>query len=252
MMSSSPAISSPIISHAKKMGNIQVIFGPMFSGKTTELMRRMKRYQIANYSCLVVKYAKDIRYDKENIATHDRQTLPAVAATKLADLEEEALQYEIIGIDEGQFFPDVVSFCDEMADKGKVVIVAALDGTFQRKGFGNILNLVPLAENVIKLSAVCMTCNSDGYFTKRMTTDQSVEVIGGADMYRAVCRDCFKSPTKKSPRKSPMVSPYKLKSPVKSATSLQRGTPTLQEERSLKDLTGSINRQLTFTAPPRI
>ncbi|WAQ96844.1 KITH-like protein [Mya arenaria] len=213
MMSSSPAISSPIISHAKKMGNIQVIFGPMFSGKTTELMRRMKRYQIANYSCLVVKYAKDIRYDKENIATHDRQTLPA--------------------------FPDVVSFCDEMADKGKV-------------GFGNILNLVPLAENVIKLSAVCMTCNSDGYFTKRMTTDQSVEVIGGADMYRAVCRDCFKSPTKKSPRKSPMVSPYKLKSPVKSATSLQRGTPTLQEERSLKDLTGSINRQLTFTAPPRI
>ncbi|KAL4241010.1 Thymidine kinase [Mactra antiquata] len=249
MMSSTPALSSPLISQGQKAGHIQVIFGPMFSGKTTELMRRMKRYQIANYKCIVIKYAKDTRYDEGGIATHDRQTLPAVAATELKELQRLSEEYEIIGIDEGQFFPDVVSFCDYMAEKGKVVIVAALDGTFQRKGFGDILNLVPLAENVIKLSAVCMTCNSDGHFTKRMTTDQSVEVIGGADIYQAVCRDCFRSPIKKSPRKSPYPSPakLKLKSPSKNGE-----TPIVLGERSVNTLENSINRQLFVTNPPKV
>lgn len=249
MMSSTPALSSPVMNTTRKVGHIQVIFGPMFSGKTTELMRRMKRYQIANYKCLVIKYAKDNRYDEEGIATHDRQTLPAVAAMELSSMENVASQYEIIGIDEGQFFPDVVSFCDKMANRGKVVIVAALDGTFQRKGFGDILNLVPLAENVIKLSAVCMTCNSDGHFTKRTTKDQSVEVIGGADMYQAVCRDCFTSPVKKSPRHSPYkTSPLKTKhkSPNKSET------PTVLGERSLQQLQNATNRQLFISSPPRI
>ncbi|XP_052263492.1 thymidine kinase, cytosolic-like isoform X2 [Dreissena polymorpha] len=233
----------------------QVIFGPMFSGKTTELMRRMKRYQIANYNCLVVKYANDVRYDKDGIATHDRQTLPAVSARILSELRASADQYEIIGIDEGQFFPDVVSFCDEMANRGKIVIVAALDGTFQRKGFGDILNLVPLAENVIKLSAVCMTCNSDGHFTKRITADQSVEVIGGADMYQAVCRDCYRSTVKKSPRKSPYKSPYKSENVRPSGEvvlSPQKGTPTVLGERSITSLQNGINRQLFVSSPPRI
>lgn len=236
MMSSHHVLASPQMNSPRKVGHIQVIFGPMFSGKTTELMRRMKRYQIANYKCLIVKYAKDTRYVEEGIATHDRQSLPAVAAEKLSDMEDLAADYEIIGIDEGQFFPDVVSFCDQMADRGKIVIVAALDGTFQRQGFGDILNLVPMAENVIKLSAVCMTCNSDGHFTKRTTKDKSVEVIGGADMYQAVCRDCFKSPVKKSPRKSPCKSsPYK--------------TPEISSQKSIP-LADVTNRQL-FISPQK-
>lgn len=81
----------------------QVIFGPMFSGKSTELIRRLKRYQIARYECLIVKYAKDVRYDSESIATHDRQTLKAVSATILNDLRDKAQDYDVIGIDEGQF-----------------------------------------------------------------------------------------------------------------------------------------------------
>ncbi|XP_045211513.1 thymidine kinase, cytosolic-like [Mercenaria mercenaria] len=250
MMSSTPALSSPLINHTRQNGHIQVIFGPMFSGKTTELMRRMKRYQIANYKCLVIKYANDTRYDQEGIATHDRQILPAVAATELSQMEQLSDQYEIIGIDEGQFFPDVVSFCDRMANRGKTVIVAALDGTFQRKGFGDILNLVPLAENVIKLSAVCMTCNSDGHFTKRTTKEQSVEVIGGADMYQAVCRECFTSPIKKSPRKSPCkisTQKSKLKSP-----SNKSETPTIVGEKSMQPLQNATNRQLFINSPPRI
>ncbi|CAG2208677.1 TK [Mytilus edulis] len=155
MCSTGHIFNSPRLNKSPR-GQIQVIFGPMFSGKTTELMRRMKRYQIANYKCLVIKYSKDDRYDKEGIATHDKQTLPAVPAEKLDDVLVMAENFEVIGVDEGQFFPDVVSFSDEMAERGKTVIVAALDGTFQKK----------------------------------------VEIIGGADKYLAVCRSCFKSPLK--------------------------------------------------------
>ncbi|EDM06735.1 rCG32815, isoform CRA_a [Rattus norvegicus] len=145
------------ISPSKTRGQIQVILGPMFSGKSTELMRRVRRFQIAQYKCLVIKYAKDTRYSN-SFSTHDRNTMDALPACMLKDVAQEALGVAVIGIDEGQFFPDIVDFCETMANTGKTVIVAALDGTFQRKAFGSILNLVPLAESVVKLTAVCMEC----------------------------------------------------------------------------------------------
>ncbi|XP_077980452.1 thymidine kinase, cytosolic-like [Glandiceps talaboti] len=185
--------TSDVISECKK-GQIQVIFGPMFSGKTTELIRRIKRFQIANHSCLIIKYAKDDRYDKNGVATHDREVKAAISANELHEVKNTALKYDVIGIDEGQFFPDCVEFSEEMADKGKKVIVAALDGTFQRKGFGNILNLVPLAESVIKLNAVCMHCYSEAAYTKRIGAETAVEIIGGTDKYLAACRDCYHLP----------------------------------------------------------
>lgn len=181
-------------SNKTKMGQIQLILGPMFSGKSTELIRRLKRYQIARYPCLIVKYAKDIRYDLESIATHDQQTLKAISADKLKNLKVNLNDYDVIGIDEGQFFPDIVEFSEEMANKGKTVVIAALDGTFQRKAFASILELIPLSEHVVKLNAVCMTCFGDGSFTKRISADKEVEVIGGADMYMATCRSCFFAP----------------------------------------------------------
>ncbi|XP_042622932.1 thymidine kinase, cytosolic-like [Cyprinus carpio] len=164
----------------KTRGQIQVtvmlFFGPMFSGKSTELMRRVRRFQVAQYSCLLIKYAKDTRYSQMGMATHDMSM---------------DLQACVIGIDEGQFFPDTVEFCEEMANMGKTIVVAALDGTFQRKPFGNILNLVPLAESVVKLNAVCMQCFKEAAYTKRLGAEQEVEVIGGADKYHAVCRACY-------------------------------------------------------------
>ncbi|XP_042869809.1 thymidine kinase, cytosolic-like [Penaeus japonicus] len=187
----------------------------MFSGKTTELMRRLKRYQIAKHNCLIIKYAKDVRYDSDGIATHDKQVLPAVAATALDELRGKTDDYSVIGIDEGQFFPDTVEFAEEMANRGKIVIVAALDGTYQRLGFGNILQLVPLAESIVKLTAVCMICYEEASYTKRTSTETAhkisgsvlqVEVIGGSEMYIATCRKCFFIPT---PQKRPGVSPLK-------------------------------------------
>ncbi|GFO38103.1 thymidine kinase [Plakobranchus ocellatus] len=199
---SSHTILHPSV-QAVSHGQIQVIFGPMFSGKTTELMRRMKRYQIANQKCMIIKYAKDVRYDTSGIATHDKQVLSAWPTENLTDLYSEACKHDVIGIDEGQFYPEIVSFCDKLAELGKVVIVAALDGTFQKKGFGDILNLVPIAESVIKLNAVCMSCFGEGSFTKRKGSEKKVEVIGGAEMYLATCRGCFHSPAKsRSPLKS--------------------------------------------------
>nr|XP_023659446.1 thymidine kinase, cytosolic-like [Paramormyrops kingsleyae]XP_023659447.1 thymidine kinase, cytosolic-like [Paramormyrops kingsleyae] len=175
----------------KTRGQIQVIFGPMFSGKSTELMRRVRRFQIAQYRCLVIKYAKDTRYSDKGMATHDKNTMEAVPANRLKDVQSLAIQASVIGIDEGQFFPDAVEFCEEMANMGKTIIVAALDGTFQRKPFGNILSLVPLAESVVKLNAVCMQCFKEAAYTKRLGDEREVEVIGGADKYNAVCRACY-------------------------------------------------------------
>eukprot|EP00057_Strongylocentrotus_purpuratus_P022626 XP_011677100.1 PREDICTED: thymidine kinase, cytosolic [Strongylocentrotus purpuratus] len=157
----------------------------------TELIRRIKRYQIANHYCLLVKYDKDTRYDKDGVATHDMQVCKATSTSDLSSIAELAEEYEVIGIDEGQFFPDCVKFCEEMANQGKVIIVAALDGTYQRKGFGDILNLVPIAESVIKLNAVCMHCYNEASYTRRIGCETAVEIIGGADKYMAVCRDCY-------------------------------------------------------------
>ncbi|XP_028395628.1 thymidine kinase, cytosolic-like [Dendronephthya gigantea] len=184
-----------LLHHASQCkGQIQVIFGPMFSGKTTELVRRVKRYQIANHSCLLIKYDKDVRYDEDRVSTHDQQKMAAVPCHKLSNIKKKAMNYNIIGIDEGQFFPDIVEFCEELANKGKTIIVAALDGTFQRQAFGNVLSLIPIAENVVKLNAVCMNCFKDAAFTMRLGSETKVEIIGGAERYWSVCRECFNLP----------------------------------------------------------
>ncbi|XP_069982170.1 thymidine kinase, cytosolic [Penaeus vannamei] len=149
---------------------------------------------------------KDSKYDSDGIATHDKQVLPAVAATVLDEMKEKADDFSVIGIDEGQFFPDTVEFAEEMANRGKIVIVAALDGTYQRLGFGDILRLVPLAESIVKLTAVCMICYEEASYTKRTSTETAVEVIGGSEKYIATCRQCFFIST---PQKRPGASPLK-------------------------------------------
>ncbi|XP_012891521.1 PREDICTED: thymidine kinase, cytosolic isoform X3 [Dipodomys ordii] len=105
-------------------------------------------------------------------------TMEALPACQLRDVVQEAMSVAVVGIDEGQFFPDIVEFCETMANNGKTVIVAALDGTFQRKAFGAILNLVPLAESVVKLTAVCMECFREASYTKRLGLEK--EVVPGA------------------------------------------------------------------------
>jgi thymidine kinase len=172
-------------------GEIQVIYGPMFSGKSTELLRRIRRYTAARKACVVLKYQRDVRYSAENMSTHDSTSCEAHPCLTLTDASNLVEKVDVIGVDEGQFFPDIVTFCERMANQGKIVIVAALDGTFQREPFGTILGLLPLAESVTKLNAVCQYCNKEAAFTKRLGSETEIEIIGGSESYVAVCRHCF-------------------------------------------------------------
>lgn len=163
----------------------------MYAGKSTELMRRINRLKIAGKNCLMIKYSRDVRYSETDVATHDRQFYAAYPCERLSEASSRVSLYDCIGIDEGQFFPDIVRFCDKLASSGKIVIVAALDGNFMREPFGNILKLVPKAESVIKLTAVCMKCNLDASFSQKIAGDKSkTEDIGGKDKYISTCRRC--------------------------------------------------------------
>ncbi|KAJ6235446.1 thymidine kinase [Anaeramoeba flamelloides] len=173
-------------------GQIQLILGPMFGGKSSELIRRSRKYSIANKKCTVIKFARDVRYSVDKCSTHDRVMMDAVPCTgKLFEVEDKVKDCDVIGIDEGQFFEDIVEFSEHMANKGKVVLIAALDGTFERKPFGRVLELVSKAEEVIKLNAVCTITYKDAAFTKRTSQEKEVQVIGGSDKYLAVSREGF-------------------------------------------------------------
>eukprot|EP00009_Paramoeba_aestuarina_P000749 CAMPEP_0201509038 /NCGR_PEP_ID=MMETSP0161_2-20130828/2205_1 /ASSEMBLY_ACC=CAM_ASM_000251 /TAXON_ID=180227 /ORGANISM="Neoparamoeba aestuarina, Strain SoJaBio B1-5/56/2" /LENGTH=188 /DNA_ID=CAMNT_0047903871 /DNA_START=293 /DNA_END=859 /DNA_ORIENTATION=- len=179
----------------------------MFSGKTTELLRRVKRYSVANRNCLVLKYHKDIRHGAEQedeqttsqkrlqtaTMTHDRQTHQALPCSSLFQATQQIKDggYDVVAIDEGQFFPDVYDFCEQMANEGKTVIVAALSSTFQRKPFGDIPLLTASADTIDHLTAVCMLCCEPAPFSLRTTKETEVEVIGGQDKYISVCRQCY-------------------------------------------------------------
>ena len=115
----------------------------------------------------------------------------AVSCASLMDVWSELESVDVVGIDEGQFFPDLVEFADRAGNEGKRVIVAALDATFEREAFGDVCRLLPVAEQVTKLSAVCTACGADAAFTLRTTGETEVEVIGGAEMYTPRCRACF-------------------------------------------------------------
>lgn len=174
-------------------GSIVLICGPMFAGKSTELMRRVKRELFAMRRCCVIKYAKDTRYSCDKVATHDNQQITStVQVSQLSELGERWKNYDVIAIDEGQFFPDIVTFSQTAADSGIKVIISALDGDFQRKPFGKVAELMPLCDNIIKVTAVCMKCQRrEAPFTKRIVRSNEQELIGGADMYAAVCRQCY-------------------------------------------------------------
>lgn len=183
-------------------GSIKLIIGPMFSQKSTSMCEGVERYRIANKLCVIVKYSRDTRYDhlakNGGIVTHagyEHCKCPVVTAQKLAEVFDEISEYEVIGIDEIQFFEDCVEIVETLANMGKIMICAGLDGDCKQKPFGRVLELIPYAEDVVKLKAVCMHCCDDASFTKRIISDDiqgggQID-IGGADKYISVCRQCL-------------------------------------------------------------
>ena len=172
--------------------SLSIIMGNMFSGKTSELIRRLKRLKVTDKNIIVVNSAKDTRSPDEVLKTHDNVHFDCHKVHDLFSLiERPAFQIaDIVAIDEGQFFPRLKKFVEYCLLENKGVILAGLDAdSFQRK-FGELIDCIPLACDVTKLSALCMMCSNGnvGPFTKRTVPDLKVELIGGSDMYKAVCR----------------------------------------------------------------
>ena len=188
----------------KLKGSIQLIIGPMFSGKTTELIERVRRYRVVDRNCLVVQKSWSDRHNQpKKLISHDlANLLEGIDIAKIEHLEEvKKLNYEqreVIAIDEGQFFEDLAEKSETFANDGKVVIISGLSGTFQREAFRGIIDLVPKAEEVSLLNAICVECGEPAHFSKRIVNSSEVVVIGGAEAYKAVCREhFFNEPSKK-------------------------------------------------------
>ena len=178
-------------------GRIEVITGPMFSGKSEELIRRLKRAQIAKRRVACFKPDLDVRYQRNAIASHSAQTLEAATVANVEELKAVLMpvieKVEVIGIDEAQFLDaSLVNVANELVRLGRRVILAGLDTTFTGEPFGPIPALMAVADEVTKLSAVCMVCGAPAIHTQRLGTSRELVVVGAAGMYEARCRACFR------------------------------------------------------------
>ena len=176
---------------SEKRGWIEVISGSMFSGKTEELIRRLKRVKIANLSIAIFKPVVDTRYDVAKIISHDTnfiQSTPVDAAKKILDLVGDV---DVVGIDEAQFFDkDITSVCEALALRGIRVIVAGLDMDYQGKPFGEMPNLLAVADYITKLHAICMKCGDIAHVSYRVVPSESQMLLGAQDAYEPRCRFC--------------------------------------------------------------
>ena len=174
-------------------GKINLILGNMFSGKTSELIRRYKRYSIAGKKCIMIKYKKDIRYDEKMIVTHDDIKIDALICQYLFELDKFVYDYEIICIDEIQFYKDAHIFCDKWANDNLILEICGLNGTFNRTSFDIISKLIPLVDDITFLTSICKETGKEAIYSKlNISYDgDETELIGGDDKYTAVDRKTY-------------------------------------------------------------
>ncbi|MGB1040751.1 MAG: thymidine kinase [Flavobacteriales bacterium] len=180
----------------EKRGWIEVICGSMFSGKTEELIRRLKRAEFAQQSVEIFKPAIDIRYDEEEVVSHNENTIRSTPVTSSRNILLLGDGVEVVGIDEAQFFDEgLVEVCNQLANNGARVIIAGLDMDFTGKPFGVMPNLMATAEYVTKVHAICVKCGSLAQFSHRKTTDEQQVMLGETESYEPLCRVCFNKST---------------------------------------------------------
>jgi thymidine kinase len=178
-----------------QVGYLTIIMGCMFAQKTTELLKRIRRYESIGYKVHVVNFHHDTRYGNNCISSHDIDKHPATPLAELGDLSDEEIgKYNVLVIDEGQFFPDLFKKVTEWVDKFKIhVVVSGLDGDSERRPFGDMLRLIPHAEEIVRLNAYCAKCR-DGtvaHFSCRLKPSKEQVSIGAADQYAPMCRKHF-------------------------------------------------------------
>lgn len=175
------------------IGYLELIIGPMYAGKSTELIRIINRYKCLNKNIIVINHSFNNRYGSTGLTTHNKEKFEqCLTLSKLGSLDENLLEnIDVIIIEELQFFEDaydiIIDWCD---NKNKIVIAGGLDGDFKRMPFGDVLRLIPHAEKITKLSALCKKCGdgTHAHFTKRIINKDEKTIIGSDDIYEAVCR----------------------------------------------------------------
>lgn len=173
--------------------SITLITGPMFSGKSHTLILKIQRYTIAKKKCIVLKYEGDDRYHEAKVVSHNNLSCDCIPVNdeKINNMIDELLKYDVIGIDEGQFFPSIVSICEKLANNGKIVLVAGLITTSMMTSFPPLVALTVVADDIIFNKAVCVKCYKDASRSYRRVVDNNTECIGAEDKYEARCRLCF-------------------------------------------------------------
>ena len=192
-------------------GYLEIILGGMYAGKTSRLVEIYKQCTFCNISVAVINHSIDNRYDEELLSTHDKIKIPCIKTKRLFDIWTDSIDMEsnvevvhrirdnfkvsrsnVILINEGQFFPDLEEFVKKLLLNGKKVYVCGLDGDFERKKFGQILDLIPLCDKVTKLTSLCSMCKNGtlGIFSKRISCEQ-IQTVVGFDNYIPVCRSCY-------------------------------------------------------------
>lgn len=178
----------------REIGYLEIIIGPMFSGKTSKLLDLYKQYTFCSVKVAVVNHSEDTRYNSTMLSSHDRVMIPCIQTTNLVHLtnEDEIYDADVILINEGQFFDDLYCFVVDMLKLNKKIYVSGLDGDFERKKFGQILDLIPLCDKVTKMTSLCSLCKNGtpGLFSMRLTKEKEQMLIGSSN-YIPVCRICY-------------------------------------------------------------
>ncbi len=181
------------ISSKKKVGSIEVIAGSMFSGKTEELIRRLKRAQFAKQKVEIFKPVIDTRYSETEVVSHDENSIRSTPVENSANILLYSGDADVIGIDEAQFFDKgLVEIAIKLANLGVRIIIAGLDMDFKGVPFGPIPGLMAIADDVTKVHAICVKCGSIAQFSHRLSDKEQVVLLGEKDIYEPLCRRCFR------------------------------------------------------------
>jgi thymidine kinase len=183
-----------------RRGSIEVITGSMFSGKTEELIRRLRRAQFAGLKVEIFKPSLDNRYSENRVVSHDEKSIVSTPVDNSAAILLMSGDVDVVGIDEAQFFDDsIIDVCNKLADNGVRVIVAGLDMDFMGNPFGPIPALLSISEYITKVHAICMRCGSLAQYSFRKSDEAQVVLLGEKDKYDPLCRECYNKALNKEP-----------------------------------------------------
>ena len=182
---------------AHRPGRIEVVCGSMFSGKTEELIRRMRRAQFARQKVEIFKPAIDVRYSEEDVVSHDQKHIQSTPIDSAGSILLLSSDIDVVGIDEAQFFDDgIVDVCNELANRGVRVIVAGLDMDYKGKPFGPMPALCAIADDVTKVHAICVKCGNLAYVSHRKVESEQRVLLGETTEYEPLCRECYQNAIK--------------------------------------------------------